>query len=151
MAFYDERGTRHPDVGDRDPVLYDDLRDRAYNADGTPLYPVTPPAGRVNRPYSREVGGFELDKADLVGHPAECPDSVMERLRTAAIKLGLSIQVGAKKATATGGRPRDGTWERYIEVTDERLPVPFRVQVTRLEYDEEWANAARRIGLWPTR
>lgn len=99
----------------------------------------------VRRPFNREVGGFELDKADLAGHPAACPDDVTGRLRSAALQLGLSIQVGARRRLSARR-----TWERYIVVTDERLPKAFQVQTTTLRDDETWVNAARRIGLWPT-
>lgn len=110
---------------------------------------------RTNRtaqvPVATEVGGLELNAADLKDHPAACPQHVMERLRDAALRLGLSIQVGAVRAGARLGRPRDGTWERFIEVTDERLPESLRLQKTVLTHNETWENAARRIGLWPTR
>jgi hypothetical protein len=109
-------------------------------------------AANVRRPFRREVGGFVMDPEEARRHPAACPDRVMERMRTAALKLGLSVQVGARKpATRLGGRPQDGTWERYVVVKDERLPEHLQEQTTVLAHSETWEDAARRLALWPSR
>lgn len=109
-------------------------------------------AADVRRPFQHEVGGFTLSPEEARAHPAACPERVMERMRTAALKLGLSVQVGARRPKARGlGHPQDGTWVRYIVVTDERLPEHLQEQTTTLAHVESWEDAARRLALWPTR
>jgi hypothetical protein len=102
--------------------------------------------------FQTEVGGFTLSPEEARAHPAACPDYVMERMRTAALKLGLSVQVGARRPARYQflGRPTDGKWERYIVVTDERLPEHLQEQTTTLASSETWEGAARRLALWPT-